>query len=46
MWFGIIIFGMLNGFVLLPVMLAGCGPLNKVVKFSYSEKKDKDKDKS
>jgi Niemann-Pick C1 protein len=28
MWFGIIIFGVANGFVLLPVMLSLCGPLN------------------
>lgn len=30
MWFGIIVFGVANGFVLLPVMLTLCGPLNKV----------------
>lgn len=34
MWFGIIIFGVLNGFILLPVMLSLCGPLNRVVKSS------------
>merc|ERR1719454_1406022 len=28
MWFGIIIFGVSNGFILLPVLLALCGPLN------------------
>lgn len=30
MWFGIIIFGTLNGFILLPVLLSLCGPLNNV----------------
>ena len=30
MWFGIIIFGVSNGFILLPVLLSLCGPLNKV----------------
>ena len=30
MWFGIIVFGVSNGFILLPVMLSLCGPLNKV----------------
>jgi predicted RND superfamily exporter protein len=29
MWFGIIIYGVCNGFILLPVMLALCGPLNR-----------------
>lgn len=29
MWFGIVIFGVGNGFLLLPVLLALCGPLNK-----------------
>ena len=28
MWFGIIIYGVANGFVLLPVMLSLCGPIN------------------
>ena len=32
MWFGIIIFGVSNGFILLPVMLSLCGPLNRVQK--------------
>jgi hypothetical protein len=31
MWFGIIIFGVANGFILLPVLLSLCGPLNEVV---------------
>lgn len=30
MWFGIIFFGVANGFILLPVLLSLCGPLNKV----------------
>lgn len=30
MWFGIIIFGVMNGFILLPVLLSLCGPLNRV----------------
>lgn len=30
MWFGIIVFGVGNGFILLPVMLSIVGPLNKV----------------
>lgn len=28
MWFGIIIFGVANGFILLPVLLSLCGPLS------------------
>lgn len=28
MWFGIIVYGVANGFILLPVILACCGPLN------------------
>lgn len=31
MWFGIIIYGVANGFILLPVLLSLCGPLNDVV---------------
>lgn len=30
MWFGIIIYGSANGFILLPVLLSLCGPLNRV----------------
>ena len=30
MWFGIIIYGVANGFIFLPVLLSLCGPLNKV----------------
>jgi Niemann-Pick C1 protein len=29
MWFGIIIFGVANGFILLPVLLSLCGPLTE-----------------
>lgn len=29
MWFGIIVFGMANGFLLLPVILSICGPLGE-----------------
>jgi Niemann-Pick C1 protein len=32
MWFGIIIFGVANGFILLPVLLSIVGPLNVVQK--------------
>jgi len=28
LWFGIIVFGMANGFILLPIILSLCGPLN------------------
>ena len=28
LWFGIIVFGMANGFLLLPIILSLCGPLN------------------
>jgi len=37
MWFGIIVFGVLNGFVLLPVLLCLCGPLNDVIKIDSDE---------
>ena len=29
LWFGIIVFGMSNGFILLPVLLSFCGPINE-----------------
>ena len=29
-WFGIILFGMSNGFILLPIMLSMCGPTDDV----------------
>lgn len=38
MWFGIIIFGVANGFILLPVMLSLFGPLNKVTHIEIEEK--------
>lgn len=39
MWFGIILFGVANGFILLPVLLSMCGPLNKVKKAGEQFKK-------
>lgn len=30
MWFGIILFGIANGFILLPVLLSFCGPVSTV----------------
>lgn len=35
MWFGIILFGVANGFILLPVLLSVCGPLNTEKKRGY-----------
>ena len=29
LWFGIIVFGMANGFILLPIILSFCGPLSE-----------------
>ena len=40
MWFGIIIFGVAHGFLLLPVLLALCGPLNKVNKINDKMKEN------
>lgn len=40
MWFGIIIFGVCNGFILLPVLLSLCGPLNKVKRGDKVKKGD------
>lgn len=39
MWFGIIIFGVANGFILLPVLLSFIGPLkdNEYTAISYDE---------
>ena len=37
MWFGIIIFGVGNGFIFLPVILSLCGPLNKVQHISETK---------
>jgi len=42
MWFGIIIFGVANGFILLPVMLTLCGPLNRVQKVKKNAVRDSD----
>lgn len=39
MWFGIIVFGVANGFILLPVLLSLCGPLPDEPQKS-SDKKD------
>jgi len=39
MWLGIIVYGVANGFILLPVLLACCGPLN-AVKVSEVHPKD------
>ena len=46
MWFGIIVFGVANGFILLPVLLSLCGPLNKVnhSEFEKSEATEKPSD--
>ena len=43
MWFGIIIFGILHGFVLLPVILSFLGPLNKKPTRVSDEEKDIEK---
>lgn len=37
MWFGIIVFGVANGFILLPALLSLCGPLNESNKNKYEE---------
>jgi len=42
MWFGIIVFGVANGFILLPVLLSLFGPLNSV---SHAEFSDLEKNK-
>lgn len=42
MWFGIIIFGVANGFVLLPVLLSVCGPLNDVVEMDSNQVSDEE----
>jgi Niemann-Pick C1 protein len=39
MWFGIIIFGVSNGFILLPVLLSLCGPLNDAKKVKKGDEK-------
>lgn len=42
MWFGIIVFGVANGFILLPVLLALCGPLNVVNVKGHSSNEEND----
>lgn len=42
MWFGIIIFGVANGFILLPVLLSLCGPLPASDAKTMPSNKDKD----
>merc|ERR1719331_1435422 len=42
MWFGIIIFGVANGFVLLPVLMSLCGPLNEVVEVAQNQVSDEE----
>lgn len=42
MWFGIIIFGVSNGFILLPILLSFCGPLNRVNKVKDNQVSDEE----
>ena len=42
MWFGIVVFGVLNGFILLPVMLALIGPLKKAHSDDVKQETQKD----
>lgn len=42
MWFGIIVFGVANGFVLLPVLMSLCGPLNEVVEVEQNQVSDEE----
>ena len=44
MWFGIIIFGMANGFLLLPVMLSFVGPTQVAIDHSLFEEKENNND--
>merc|ERR1711990_1377435 len=44
MWFGIILYGVANGFILLPVVLACCGPLNTVVTRNEPQYRETDPD--
>ena len=39
LWFGIILFGMLNGFIFLPVILTYIGPIYSVTENSATDKK-------
>ena len=43
LWFGILLFGMMNGFILLPVVLTFIGPTHSVVE-SPSEAEAEDKE--
>ena len=43
MWMGIIVFGMANGFLLLPVLLSLFGPINKLNKSKDNIVKIEDK---
>ena len=40
LWFGIILFGMMNGFILLPVLLTFFGPIHTVKEEHANEKVD------
>lgn len=42
MWFGIIIFGVSNGFILLPVLMSLCGPLNEVSVIEQNQVSDEE----
>lgn len=42
MWFGIIVFGVANGFVLLPVLMSLCGPLNEVTPIAENQVSDEE----
>ena len=44
MWFGIILFGMANGFLLLPVLLSYFGPTKTSVDHSIFEQESDEKD--
>ena len=43
MWFGIILFGMANGFLLLPVLLSYFGPTKSSIDHSMFEQKQEHK---
>ena len=42
MWLGIVVFGVANGFILLPVMLALLGPLKNIEEEEVKEKDQKE----
>ena len=46
MWFGIIIFGMSNGFFLLPVVLSFIGPVQEEKKMAIDKKIENEKENS